>query len=191
MAANVPLTGDPEADELLARDPLALTLGMMLDQQIPMEWAFVGPYRLSQRLGGLDAAKIAAMDPETLVEAFKEKPALHRFPGSMAGRAQELCRYLVDEWDGDAAAVWRDADSGAELVARVRGLPGFGAEKAKIFCALLAKRFGVQPQGWEEATSPFSDDQPRSVADIDSPEALAQVRAWKKSMKAQGKGKAD
>jgi uncharacterized HhH-GPD family protein len=186
------LTGEPEADELLQNEPLALLLGMMLDQQIPMEWAFIGPYRLRERLGGrLDATAIADMAPDELEAAFKGPPALHRFPGSMAKRARELCHYLVDHYDGDAAAVWTGVSSGAELLARVKALPGFGAEKSKIFCALLAKRFDVRPEGWETVTSPFSDDQPRSVADIDSPETLAKVRSWKKMMKAQGKTKSD
>jgi uncharacterized HhH-GPD family protein len=192
MPHAVPLTGEPEADELLARDPLALIIGMLLDQQVPMEWAFVAPYRLRERLGGrLDAAEIASADPVEMQAVFKGPPALHRFPGSMAKRAQALCQTLVDDWGGDAAALWRDVSSGDELVKRVKSLPGFGAEKAKIFCALLAKRFGVKPEGWEKATSPFSDDQPRSVADIDSAESLARVREWKKAMKAQGKSKAD
>jgi uncharacterized HhH-GPD family protein len=192
MTAVVPVTGDPEADQLLADDPLALMIGMLLDQQIPMEWAFAGPIKLRDRLGGrLDAAEIAALDPDRLEAVFKGPPALHRFPGSMGKRTQELCRYLVDHHDGDAAAVWTGVDDGRELVRRVRALPGFGADKSKIFTALLAKRFGVTPPGWEEATAPFSDDEPRSVADIDSAEALQQVRAWKKMMKAKGKAKSD
>jgi uncharacterized HhH-GPD family protein len=191
MAATLPVTGDPEADQLLEDDPLALLLGMMLDQQVPMEWAFVGPYRLRGRLGRLDAAEIAAMAPADLEAAFKGPPAVHRFPGSMAKRAQALCQALVDDYGGDAAAVWSGVTSGKELLGRVKGLPGFGAEKAKIFTALLAKRFGVRPAGWEEATAPFSDDQPRSVADIGSAEELVQVRAWKKKMKAAGKSKQD
>lgn len=192
MAAPLPLTGDPEADKLLANDPLALILGMLLDQQVPMEWAFHSPYRLRERLGGrLDAAEIASMHPDELETAFKGPPALHRFPGAMAKRAQALCQALVEKYGGDAGAVWRDVETGDELVKRVRSLPGFGADKSRIFAALLAKRFGIRPAGWEKATSPFSDDQPRSVADIDSPETLARVREWKKTMKAQGKTKAD
>lgn len=192
MSATFPITGDPAADALLGEDPLALVLGMMLDQQVPMERAFLAPYVLQQRLGrDLDAAEIADMSPDKLEEVFKIVPALHRFPGAMAKRAQSLCRDLVDTYGGDAAGLWRDVDSGKELVRRVEKLPGFGKEKSRIFCALLAKRLGVKPPGWEEATSPFSDDQPRSVADIDSREAFDRVRAWKKSMKAAGKGKAD
>jgi uncharacterized HhH-GPD family protein len=188
----LPVTGDPEADKLLVDDPLALTIGMLLDQQVPMEWAFSGPLRLRDKLGGrLDAAEIAALDPATLETMFKGPPALHRYPGSMAKRTQALSQYLVDNYGGDAAAVWTGVDDGAELLRRVRALPGFGADKSKIFTAMLAKRFGVRPPGWEQATAPFSDDQPRSVADIDSPETLQRVRSWKKAMKAQGKTKSD
>lgn len=192
MTAVVPVTGDPEADQLLTDDPLALMIGMLLDQQVPMEWAFAGPLKLRERMGGrLDAAEIAAADPERFEAIFKGPPALHRFPGSMGKRTQALCQHLVDHYGGDAAAVWRDVDDGAELLRRVRELPGFGGEKSKIFTALLAKRFGIRPAGWEEATAPFSDDEPRSVADIDSPETLQRVRAWKKMMKAQKRSKAD
>jgi uncharacterized HhH-GPD family protein len=167
-------------------------IGMLLDQQVPMEWAFAGPLRLRERLGGrLDAAEIAAYDPDALDKVFRGPPAVHRFPGSMAKRTQALCQHLVDNYGGDAATVWSGAGDGRELVRRVRALPGYGGEKAKIFSALLAKRFGVRPPGWEEATAPFSDDQPRSVADIDSAESLARVRAWKKAMKAQGRAKSD
>jgi len=189
---TLPVTGDPEADKLLVDDPLALTIGMLLDQQVPMEWAFSGPLRLRDKLGGrLDAAEIAALDPADLEAMFKGPPALHRYPGSMANRTQALCQYLVDHYGGDAAAVWTGVDDGGELLRQVMALPGFGTDKARIFTALLAKRFGVRPPGWEEATAPFSDDQPRSVADIDSVESLQRVRSWKKAMKAQGKTKAD
>jgi uncharacterized HhH-GPD family protein len=190
---SLPLTGDAAADELLVTDPLARLLGMLLDQQVPMEWAFSGPYHLIQRLGTdrLDAKVLAEMPPDELEKLFKGPPALHRYPGSMAKRAQALCQELVEHYDGDAEAVWRDVDSGAELVKRVQALPGFGKDKSRIFVALLAKRFGIRPEGWEKATAPFSDDKPRSVADIDSPDALARVREWKKAMKAQGKTKSD
>jgi uncharacterized HhH-GPD family protein len=188
----LPLTGNAEADRLLEVSPLALMLGMLLDQQVPMEWAFIGPYRLRERLGGtLDATAIAAMDPADLEAAFREKPALHRFPGAMAKRAQALCQHLVEWYGGRAEAVWADATNGDELLRRLRQLPGYGDEKARIFLALLAKRFGVQPVGWENAAAPFSDPTPRSVADIDSPEALQRVREWKRAQKAKGKGKAD
>lgn len=155
-----------------------------------MEWAFSSPLKLQERLGGsLDAAAIASMPLEELEAVFKGPPALHRYPGSMAKRTQQLCQHLVDEHGGEAAAIWSGVGTGAELFARVRALPGFGGEKAKIFTALLAKRFGVRPPGWEEPSRPFSDASHRSVADIDSPDALAEVRAFKKMMKAQGKGK--
>jgi uncharacterized HhH-GPD family protein len=186
----MPVTGDPEADRLLVEDPLARLIGMLLDQQVPMEWAFSSPLRLRERLGGrLDAAAIAAMPLEALEVAFKGPPALHRYPGSMAKRTQQLCQHLVDEHGGRAEAVWEGVPTGAELFARLRALPGFGGEKAKIFLALLAKRFDIRPEGWEEPAKPFSDDVHRSIADVSSPEALQEVRAFKKLMKAQGKGK--
>lgn len=192
MKGNLAVTGDASADELLNTDPLALVLGMLLDQQIPMEWAFVGPSRLRERLGGeLDVEKIAAMEPDAFVALVKGPPALHRFPGSMAKRIQDCCRVIIDSYDGDASAIWSSATTGAELFANVRALPGYGDEKAKIFVAILAKRFGVQPPGWEDVAKPFSDATPRSVADITSPETLAQVREWKKAMKAKGKSKQD
>ena len=188
---SIPITGDPEADRLLVDDPLALVMGMLLDQQVPMEWAFKGPHTLKERLGSLDAGEIAAMTPDAVEAVFKQKPALHRFPGSMGKRAHALCQVLVDEYDGDAAKVWKGVKSGDELLDRLEALPGFGEEKSKIFLALLAKQLGVRPTGWEKAAKPFSDKTKRSVADIDSPEALAEVRAWKKAQKAKGKSKAD
>jgi uncharacterized HhH-GPD family protein len=192
MKGTLAVTGDTAADELLNTDPLAVLLGMLLDQQIPMEWAFMGPYTLRERMGGtLDAAAIASMEPDTFIALVKGPPALHRFPGSMGKRVQDCCRAIVDDYDGDAAKVWEGASSGADLYARLRKLPGYGDDKTKIFIALLAKRFGVRPEGWEEAAAPFSDPTPRSVADIDSPETLAKVREWKKAMKAKGKTKAD
>jgi uncharacterized HhH-GPD family protein len=186
------ITGDPSADRLLMDDPLALLIGMLLDQQVPMEWAFRGPATLQARLGGsLDPAAIAAMDPDSLVAVFCEKPALHRYPAAMARRTHELCAFLVDHYDGDTETVWRDVRTGDELYRRLRELPGYGDEKAKIFMAILAKRFGRRPTGWKEAASPFSDATPRSVADIHSPESLAKVREFKKAKKAQGKAKTD
>ena len=186
------MTGDPEADGLLGSEPLALLIGMLLDQQVPMEWAFGAPARLKERLGGsLDATAIAAMDPDELLAAFKGPPALHRFPGSMGTRTQALCAALVEGYGGQAEAVWEGAPSGAELLRRLKALPGFGDEKARIFLAVLGKRLGVQPPGWEEAAAPFSDERRRSVADAVSPEALEEVRAFKRERKAAGKGKAD
>ncbi len=183
------VTGDPEADALLNSDPLALLIGMLLDQQVPMEWAFRGPATLQGRLGGLDAAAVASMDPEDLDEACRTKPAVHRFPGSMAKRIQALCQHIVDEYGGDAGRVWSTASSGADLRSRLVALPGYGDEKARIFTAILGKRMGVTPDGWREAAGPFGDDTPRSVADIDGPEALATVREWKRAQKAAGKTK--
>jgi uncharacterized HhH-GPD family protein len=189
--ADIPITGDADADRLLVENPLALLIGMLLDQQVPMEWAFRGPATLRDRLGKLDARAITELSPEELEAVFRAKPALHRFPASMAKRTHALCQQLVDEYGGDAAAVWRDAPDGAELLRRLRDLPGFGAEKSKIFLALLAKRLGVRPPGWEEAAAPFSDSTPRSVADVESPETLARVRDWKRVQKRRGRGKAE
>lgn len=192
MQGTLYITGDHEADGLLNTDPFALLVGMLLDQQIPMEWAFAGPAKLKERLGGkVDPATIAAMDPEEFTALVKGPPALHRFPGSMAKRIQDLASYIVEHYDGDAANIWREVESGDELLSRLRKLPGYGDEKAKIFTALLAKRFGVAPTGWHEAAAPFSDETPRSVADIDGPETLAKVREWKKARKAAGKAKQD
>jgi uncharacterized HhH-GPD family protein len=192
MNGTLAVTGDPAADGLLNTDPLALLIGMLLDQQVPMEWAFGAPYRLKERLDGtLDARTIADMDTDELIAVFKGPPALHRFPGSMAKRVQDLCHLIVDDYDGDAAAVWADVESGKELFGRLNALPGYGKEKARIFTAVLAKRMGVRPEGWEEMAGPFADPTPRSVADIDSAESLARVREWKKMMKAQGRTKAD
>ncbi len=186
------VTGDPAADELLNTDPLAVLLGMLLDQQVPMEWAFRSPAVLRARLGGrLDAAGIAALGPERVAELFSEKPALHRFPAAMGRRAWELCAFLTERYGGDAANVWAGVTSGDELARRLRELPGFGDEKARIFVAVLGKRFGVRPSGWREAAGKFGDDLPRSVADIDSAEALARVREWKRAQKAAGKDKQD
>ncbi|MBA3302779.1 MAG: Fe-S cluster assembly protein HesB [Acidimicrobiia bacterium] len=182
------ITGEAEADELLAAEPLALLLGMLLDQQVPMEWAFGSPARLKSRLGGtLDAGEIADMDPQDLEAAFKGPPALHRYPGSMATRAQALCVALVDSYDGRAEALWSDVSSGDELRRRLEALPGFGKEKARIFLAVLGKRLGICPPGWEEAAAPFSDTVKRSVADAVSPGALEEVRAFKKERKAAAK----
>ncbi len=187
-----PITGDDAADQLLVDNPLALLLGMMLDQQVPMEWAFAGPAKLVERLGGvLDAATIVSLGPERVEELFRQKPALHRFPGSMGKRAFALCQALVDDYGGDAAAVWTGAGDGAELLRRLQGLPGFGREKSQIFVAVLAKRMGVRPDGWQEAAGPFGDDTPRSVADIGSRDAFTKVREWKRLKKQQGKQKTD
>jgi len=188
----MPVTSNDEANELLVTDPLALLIGMLLDQQVPMEWAFLGPHTLQARLGGaLDAGTIAALSEDEVVALFVAKPAMHRYPASMGKRTHALCTYLVEHYDGDAGAIWRDVPTGAELKKRLRALPGYGDEKTKIFMAILAKRLGVTPPGWEKAAAPFSDATPRSVADIDSPESFARVREFKKAKKAAGKGKQD
>jgi uncharacterized HhH-GPD family protein len=186
------LTGDEAADELLSTDPLALLVGMVLDQQIPLEKAFRSPFDLKERLGGtMDAATLASMDPDRLADVFSARPALHRFPKSMARRVQEVCSLIVDEYDGDPAAVWTTAADGKQLLANVKALPGFGEQKARIFVALLGKQLGVRPPGWERAAAPYGEPKSfRSVADIDSPESLAKVRQYKQRMKAKAKASA-
>jgi uncharacterized HhH-GPD family protein len=185
------LTGDVDADALLASEPLALLIGMVLDQQIPMERAFKAPYDLKQRLGGtLDPAVIAAMPPDDLAAVFAAKPALHRFPRSMAGRVQEVCTAVLDTYGGDTAAIWTTATDGTELLAHVKALPGFGDQKARIFVALLGKQLGVRPTGWDTAAGAYGEAGSfRSVADIDSPEALAKVRQFKQATKAEARAK--
>ena len=171
--------------------PLALLIGMVLDQQIPMERAFKAPFDLQARLGGtLDAAEIAAMDPDALVEVFAAKPALHRFPRSMAGRVQDVCAAVVGTYGGDAASIWTTATDGKQLLANVKALPGFGDQKARIFVALLGKQFGIRPPGWEAAAGAYGEPGSfRSVADIDSPEALSKVRQSKQQAKAEARAK--
>ena len=173
------ISQDEAADELVSGDPLALLIAMVLDQQIPLERAFSSPRDLRDRLGGrLDAALMASMAPEELAAVFAERPALHRFPASNAARVQQLCQVLMDQYDGKAALVWQGAASGAELLRRVRALPGFGEQKAKIFVALLGKQLGVRPPGWEDVSRPYSGPGSHfSVADITGPESLALVRA--------------
>ncbi len=195
------ITGDTAADALLTENPTALLIGMLLDQQIPMETAFTGPLKIEQRTGAADAAAIAGMAPEEFLEAFRQTPAVHRFPGSMATRVQTLCQALVDDWDGDAASIWTRPStdsspstgsgtqpSGAEVLRRLKALPGFGEQKAKIFLALLGKQYGFTGEGWREASAPYGEDGSyRSVADIVSPESLTKVREYKKAMKAAAK----
>jgi uncharacterized HhH-GPD family protein len=186
------LAQDPDADALLTESPLALLIGMVLDQQIPLEWAFKGPHALTRRLGrDLDATDIAQRDPEEFAKAFATPPALHRFPGSMAGRVQDMCRVIVDEYGGDPAAIWAGAGSGPELLKRIEALPGFGKQKAMIFLALLGKQMGVRPKGWREAAGDYGVDGSRkSVADITNAKSLGQVREYKKAMKAEKKAAA-
>jgi len=190
--AQLHLSGDPEADDLLSEDPLALLIGMVLDQQIPLERAFSSPRDLKHRLGGrLDPAEISEMDPDRLAATFGERPALHRFPASNAKRVQELCRIIVDEYGGSAESVWATARSGDELLARVKALPGFGEQKSRIFIALLAKQLGVKPAGWQKAAGKFGEKGSfMSVADIVDSASLGRVRAYKQQMKAAAKSEA-
>jgi len=183
------LTDDAEADELLTENPLALLIGMLLDQQVAMEVAFSGPLKIRERVGAVDARTIAETDPDDFAAAFKQTPAVHRFPGSMAGRVQTLCRALLDDWDGDASAIWTEGDpDGATVLKRLKALPGFGEQKAKIFLALLGKQRGFDGAGWREASAPYGEEGSfRSVADIVSPETLLKVRETKRAAKAAAK----
>jgi len=183
------ITGDHDADRLLTEDPLALLIGMLLDQQVAMETAFAGPLKIQERIGSMDAATIAGYDADAFADAFKTTPAVHRFPGSMAGRVQELCSAIVQDWGGDAAAIWTQGDpDGAEVLRRLRALPGFGEQKAKIFLALLGKQYGFTGSGWREASGAYGEaGSYRSVADIVSPDSLAKVREHKREMKAAAK----
>lgn len=179
------LTGDAEADRLLDSDPFALLLGMLLDQQVPMETAFAGPHKIAERMGGLDPVRVADADPEEFAALCTTPPAVHRFPGSMAGRIQAVARAVVDDYDGDVARLWTDGDpDGAEVFRRLRALPGFGEQKARIFLALLGKRRGVTPAGWTEAAGAYGDTEYRSIADVTDADSLARVRATKKAAKA-------
>ena len=190
MAHDLHITGDAEADALLSTDPLALLIGMLLDQQIPMETAFSGPAKLRDRMGGhLDAATIASYDPDAFLAIMKQPQSVHRFPGSMAGRIQSMCAALVATWGGDAAAIWTQGDpDGAEVLARLKALPGFGEQKAKIFLALLGKQWGVAASGWQDASAPYGETGSyRSVADIVDPESLTRVREFKRAAKAAAK----
>jgi len=180
--AALPFTGDPEADALLAADPLALLIGFALDQQVTVQKAFAGPLELRRRIGTLDPAEIAALDPAALEAVFRERPALHRFPGAMAARVQELCAVVARDLGGDASRAWSEARDGADLEARLRALPGIGEMKAKTLVGVLGRRFGVRPAGWEAVAPSYP-----TLADVDSAEALAayqeQKRAWKASQR--------
>ena len=179
------IAGEPAADALLDDNPFALLVAMLLDQQFPMERAFAGPARIVERFGDLDPAAVAAADLQEFADLCARTPAVHRYPGAMAGRIQALAAHVVSEYGGDAEAIWRDASSGTELLARMRKLPGFGAQKASIFVALLGKQRGVQPEGWREAAGPYGEDGAfRSVADVVGPESLTKVRAFKQQQKA-------
>jgi uncharacterized HhH-GPD family protein len=184
------LAQDVEADALLESDPFALLAGMLLDQQVPMEWAFSGPATIARRLGvqRLDPATIADLDAEAFAALLSRTPAVHRYPGSMAGRIQKLARSIADDYHGDAASVWTGAADGRDLLRRLKALPGFGDQKARIFVALLGKQLGVQPDGWREAAGAYGEaGSRRSVADVTGPESLAEVRAYKKAAKAAAK----
>jgi len=194
MTDQLWITGDPDADALLSDDAFALLVGMLLDQQYPMEHAFAGPRKIRDRLGSIDPRAIADADPDAFVTLATTPPAIHRYGRSMAGRVQELARLVVDEYDGDATRIWTapgadgSAPTGAEVLARLRALPGFGEQKAKIFLALLGKQRGVQPSGWREAAGHYGDEgSRRSIADVTNPESLAEVRAFKKAQKAAAK----
>jgi uncharacterized HhH-GPD family protein len=183
------ITGDAAADRLLTEDPLALLIGMLLDQQVAMETAFTGPLKIKERVGSVDAATLAGYDPDAFVDVFKKTPAVHRFPGSMAARVQSLCAAIEQEWQGDASALWtRDEPDGATVLKRLRSLPGFGEQKAKIFLALLGKQCGFTGAGWREAAGAYGEEGSyRSVADIVSAESLTRVREHKRAMKAAAK----
>lgn len=189
MAQDLWLTGDPEADHLLTSDPFALLVGMLLDQQVTMESAFAGPSKIAQRMGGLDVRSVADADPDEFVALCATPPAVHRYPGSMAGRIQGVAQALVETYDGDVSRLWTDGDpDGAELLRRLKALPGFGDQKARIFVALLGKQYGVQPDGWREAAGAYGDDGARrSIADVTDPTSLGEVRATKQAAKAAAK----
>ena len=178
-------TGDEEADRLLVSEPLALLIGFALDQQVTVQKAFSGPLELKRRLGFLDAAKIAALDPATLDEVFRRRPALHRFPGSMATKVQALCAAISRDYDNDAARIWTEAKDGKDLERRLLGLPGFGAMKAKALIAIVGLRLGVRPPGWDEVRPTHP-----TLGDVDSPEALASYQEGKRAYKASLKAKA-
>jgi len=189
--AKLQLVQDPAADELLESNPFALLVGMMLDQQIPMEVAFAGPKKIADRLGGVDATQIAEYDPEKFIAMCSERPAVHRFPGSMGKRLQTMAQAIVDDYDGNAAALWTAGDpDGGEVLRRLKALPGFGEQKAKIFVALLGKQYGVTPTGWREAAGDYGKAGTHmSVADVVDAGSLEKVRSYKKAAKAAAKAK--
>ncbi|CAB4721080.1 MAG: Fe-S cluster assembly protein HesB [Actinobacteria bacterium] len=184
------ITGDADADQVLTDDPFALLVGMMLDQQYPMEHAFRGPAKVLGRFGTLDPALIAAADPEEFTALCSTPPAIHRFPGSMAARLQELARIVADEYDGRAERIWTEAADGKDLLKRMQALPGFGKQKAQIFVALVAKQLDVRPAGWESVVGDYAQQGYRSVADVVDPASLQKVRDFKKEKKAAAKADA-
>lgn len=183
------ITGDTQSDKLLNSNGTALLIGMLLDQQVPMEWAFNGPATLKKRLGHLDPKKIAAMDVDEFVAVCCEKPAVHRFPASMGRRIHELCGIIARQYKNKGENIWADVTDAKVLTERLRVLPGYGEEKAQIFIALLGKRMGIKPRNWKTEAGVFSDTNPRTVADITSPETLLMVRSWKKAEKAADRDK--
>ena len=189
MARTLNLVGDPDADALLSSDPLALLIGMLLDQQVPMETAFAGPKKLDDRIGGLEVHRIAEMDPDEFAAVCSQTPAVHRFPGSMATRIQSLCAYLVENYDGNVEALWTSGDpDGKEVLKRLKALPGYGDQKARIFLALLGKQIGVEPTGWREAAGDYgTEGSRRSIADVVDDKSLHEVREFKKAAKAEAK----
>ncbi|QGQ19720.1 Fe-S cluster assembly protein HesB [Cellulomonas sp. JZ18] len=185
MTAPLWMTGDEAADRLLDEDPFALLLGMLLDQQVAMETAFAGPAKIAERMGGLDPHRVAGADPEEFAALCATPPAVHRYPGSMASRIQAVARAVVDEYDGDVTRLWTDGDpDGPTVLKRLKALPGFGDQKARIFLALLGKQRGVTPAGWREAAGAYGDEEFRSIADVRDPVSLARVRETKKAAKA-------
>lgn len=184
---RIQIAQDPAADEVLSRDPFALLLGMLLDQQFPMESAFAGPAKVAERLGTLDPVTIADADPEEFAALCAQTPAVHRFPGSMAARMQAVAREVVETYDGDVTRLWSEASSGKDLMKRLVALPGFGRQKAQIFVALLAKQLGVRPEGWEAVAGDYALEGYRSVADVVDADSLGKVRAFKKEKKAAAK----
>ncbi|MGG7101023.1 HhH-GPD-type base excision DNA repair protein [Rhodococcus sp. 24CO] len=191
MALHLNLVGDPDADALLSEDPLALLLGMLLDQQVPMETAFLGPKKLADRMDGLDVRRIADMDTDAFIEICAQTPAVHRFPKSMGERIQSVCQFIVEKYDGDTAAIWTSGDpNGKEVLKRLKALPGYGDQKARIFLALLGKQIGVQPDGWREAAGDYGlEGSRRSIADVVDEQTLLEVREFKKAAKAAAKAK--
>jgi uncharacterized HhH-GPD family protein len=176
---SLPFTGDEEADRLLVEEPLALLIGFALDQQVTVQKAFSGPLEIRRRLGTLDAAALAAIDPDRFADAFRQRPAIHRFPGSMAGKVQALCAAIARDYDDDASRIWSEATDARDLEKRLLGLPGIGPMKAKTILAILGKRFGIKPAGWDQVAPSHP-----TLGDVDSPEALASYQAGKRAYKA-------
>jgi uncharacterized HhH-GPD family protein len=185
MTRTLHLAGDPEADKLLAAEPLALLIGMLLDQQVPMETAFAGPHKIASRLGGFDARRIADADPDEFAALCATPPAVHRYPSSMAKRIQALCRYVIETYDGHPETLWTEGEpDGREILRRLKALPGYGDQKARIFLALLGKQFDLQASGWREAAGDYGEEgSRRSIADVVDDQTLSEVRTYKRQSK--------